>query len=271
MRAVLHRRLDDTLEVDHLLCTTLRCERSHLYAHRQARLDRADRLRLETLLKRRLQGMPLAYVTGSCEFFSLKLETTPDALIPRPATETLVETALAAMKRRARVLELGTGCGAVAIALAHRRPDAAVTACDFSTDALALARRNAKRHGVEVRFVASDWFVGFAGQRFDLIVANPPYLDERDPEVTSSVRAYEPHVALFARERGFACLRRIVADAPAHLNDRGTLVLEHGYNQAARVGRMLSAAGFSELRRTRDLAGHPRVAVGRKTEPRYER
>ena len=263
-RAILLHHLGDTLEIDHLLCATLRCERSRLYAHRQMKISRADRLHLQTRLQRRLQGVPLAYVTGSCEFFSLELEITPDALIPRPATETLVEAALATMKQQARVLELGTGCGAVAITLAQQRPDATITACDISTDALALAQRNAKRHGVEVKYIESDWFNNLADQRFDLIVANPPYLDEQDPEVDPSVLAHEPRVALVARERGLACLHRIIADAPAHLYTPGALVLEHGYSQTTQVRKRLAAAGFSRLRCTRDLAGHPRVATGTK-------
>ena len=261
-RAILRNRLENTLEVDCLLCAVLNCDRSYLYTQQRATISRADKRRLETLLQRRLQGTPLAYLIGNCEFFSLELEIRPGVLIPRPSTETLVETALVTMQRQARVLDLGTGCGCVAIALARRRPDVTVTACDINADALALARQNAKRHNVRINFIESDWFAGLPDRHVDLIVANPPYVDKHDPELEPEVLAHEPRSALFAGERGLACLRRIVTDAPEHLHHGGALALEHGYTQAIEVDRMMAAAGIVESGCTPDLAGHPRVTMG---------
>lgn len=261
-RAWLRHHLGNALETDHLLCFILGCERSYLYAHQEDKIDLARGRYLATLLHRRLQGVPLAYLTGSCQFFSLEFEITPTVLIPRPATETLVEVGLASMKKRAHVLDLGTGCSAVAVAIAHERPDATITACDNDPDALALARRNAKRHGVEIEFVGSDWFSRLTGRRFDVIVANPPYVDRDDPALDAEVAAHEPHTALFAQDRGLACLRRIIAAAPEHLHDQGVLALEHGYNQAVSVGWSMEATGFLDLGCSHDCDGHPRVTAG---------
>lgn len=267
-QAGLRLHLGDTLETDRLLCFALGCERPYLYAHQEVRIDLAQGRRLAALLRRRLQGVPLAYLTGNCEFFSLEFEVTPAVLIPRPSTEVLVEVALGAMKKRANVLDLGTGCGAIAVAIARERPDVTLTACDNDADALALARRNAKHHGVEIEFAKSDWFSRLSGRRFDVIVSNPPYVEENDPALDPEVAVHEPHTALFAQDCGLACLRRIVAAAPEHLHNQGVLALEHGYNQADSVGWSMQASGFCNLRYTRDFDNHPRVITGiRKPAP----
>ncbi len=262
-RAVLRQRLDDGREADYLLCCILGCERAHIYTHPETALDPACKQRLASLLQRRLDGTPLAYLAGTREFFSLQFEVTPQTLIPRPETETLVEVALALAPERARILDLGTGCGAVAVALAHTRPDADVVACDNSRDALTLAKRNAARHGVtNVSFVASDWFERLPDTLFELIVANPPYVADDDPDLDPAVAVHEPNAAVFAQNDGLACLRRIIADAPARLREHGALALEHGHTQAEAVARLMHAANFCDIHCTHDLAGRPRVTAG---------
>ena len=260
--AILRRRLESGVEADHLLCHALGCDRAHLYAHPEAALGPARRRHLEKLLQKRLGGVPAAYLGGTREFFSLEFEVTPDVLIPRPETETLVEVALAAAPQRARILDLGTGCGAVAVALAAARPDVEVTACDNSRAALAVAERNARRHGVSVSVVESDWFERLAGEHFDLIACNPPYVAVGDPHLDPAVAAHEPGAAVFAPDGGLGCLRRVIGEAPARLRSRGVLALEHGYNQAEAVARLMQAAGFGDVRCTKDLARQARVTTG---------
>ena len=278
-RAALHHYLNDGTESDQLLCHVLNCNRARLYAHPEAVLAPAYRQHLTELLQKRLDGTPLAYLTSVCEFFSLEFEVTPAVLIPRAETETLVETALTLIPEStpdgAHVLDLGTGCGAIAIAIAHARPDATIIACDNNRAALTLARRNAERHGVSnVSFVESDWFEKLPDTAcdtgaFNLIAANPPYVAADDPALDPNVIAHEPDTALLAANKGLACLQQIIADAPARLRDRGALALEHGYNQVEDVARMMRAAGLSHVHCTHDLAGHPRVTVSTK-QPRSE-
>ncbi len=249
-------------EGDYLLCHVMGCGRAELYAHPEATLAPARRRRLEVLLMKRLDGVPLAYLTGVREFFSLEFEVSPEVMIPRPETETLVETALALTPEHACILDLGTGCGAVAIAIAVARPDATITACDNRRGALAIAERNVARHHASVTFVESDWFEKLPGGRFDVIVSNPPYVGADDPDLDPAVAAYEPHAAVFAEEDGLACLRRIIAEAPRRLAERGVLVLEHGHTQADAVAALMRAAGFDGIHCIRDAADRPRVTLG---------
>ncbi len=249
-------------EGDYLLCHVLGCGRADLYAHPETTLAPRRRRRLESLLTKRLDGVPLAYLTGVREFFSLEFEVSPEVMIPRPETETLVETALTLTPEHARVLDLGTGCGAVAVAVAVARADATVTACDNHRDALAVAERNAARHGVSVSFVASDWFEKLPAGRFDVVVSNPPYVGAGDPELDPAVAAHEPAAAMFAEEGGLACLRRIIADAPGRLAAGGVLALEHGHTQADAVAELMKAARFDRVRCVHDAAGRPRVTLG---------
>ncbi len=264
-RAILRRRLNSGIEADCLLCRTLACARPYLYAHPETVLAPARKRRLETLLQRRLDGVPLAYLTGVREFFSLEFEVTPAVLIPRPETETLVEIAIKIAPGNADVLDLGTGCGTIAVALARARPDAAITACDNSRGALAVAIRNAQRLGASnVSFVASDWFEQLPDARYDVIVANPPYVRDGDPDLDPAVAAYEPTAAVVAQDHGLADLRRIIGGAPARLRDGGALAVEHGHTQAAAVAGLMHAAGFSDIHCAADLAGRPRVSIGTK-------
>ena len=262
-RATLRRRLDSGVEADSLLCRVCGCERARLYARPETTLTPTQRRRLEALAEKRAGGVPLAYLVGAREFFSLEFEVAPGVLIPRPETETLVETALALAPKDARVLDLGTGCGAVAVALARARPDTRITACDNSDNALLLAKRNAQRHSVRVSLFRSHWFDHLPRTRYDLIVANPPYVSADDPDLDPAVTTHEPAAAVVAREGGLACLREIIEAAPARLRDGGALAVEHGYEQAEAVARLMRSAGFDDVRCAPDLAGRPRVSSGR--------
>jgi release factor glutamine methyltransferase len=219
----------------------------------------------QQLVKRRLQGEPVAYIRGQQEFWSLLFEVGPAVLIPRPETELLVERALAHISSDtpARIADLGTGSGAIALSLAHERPQAQITATDASKQALEIAMRNVARLQISnARLLQGSWFVPIENQKFDLIVCNPPYIAENDRDVAPEVRRYEPALALFSGQSGLDALDHIVANAPLHLERGGWLLLEHGWKQAAAVRELLVRAGFAHVRSHADLAGHERVTEG---------
>jgi release factor glutamine methyltransferase len=250
-----------------LVARALGVGRAALAADPGRALAPEELLALESHARRRLAGEPVAYLTGRREFWSLDLEVTPDVLVPRPETERLVERALAAIAGlvRPQVLDLGTGSGAIALAIASVRPDSAVTASDRSAAALAVARRNAARLGfASVNFIQGDWFAPLAGARFDAIVANPPYVAADDPALASL--AHEPRAALVAGADGLEALSAIAAGAGAHLAPGGRLLLEHGADQGAAVRELLRTAGLADVETRRDLAGHERASEG--TQPR---
>ncbi len=227
-------------------------------------LSTADLVRLNAALQRRASGEPLAYITGRWWFWDLELEVAPCTLIPRPDTELLVEQALAlALPANAKVLDLGTGTGAIALTLASQRPDWQVTAVDFSGDAVALAERNRCRLQLNnARVLQSDWYQAVAGQRFDLIISNPPYIDVTDPHLQQGDVRYEPLSALVAAEDGLADIRLICAQAPAHLQPGGWIWLEHGHQQHEAVQQILRQAGFTEVSSRRDYGGNWRISGG---------
>ncbi|MEC5159906.1 release factor glutamine methyltransferase [Janthinobacterium sp. CG_23.3] len=247
-----------------LLCHALGLSRVGLITQSQRTLSADEAARLSALLARRLAGEPIAYIVGQREFFGLPFEVNDAVLIPRPDTELLVELALERMPAQARLLDMGTGSGAVAVALAHSRPDAAVTALDVSAAALAVARRNASANGVDVQFIDSDWFGALGAARFDLIVSNPPYIASGDRHLSEGDLRFEPAGALTDHADGLAALRILVAGAPRHLAARGWLLMEHGYDQAAAVRALLAAAGYTEVQSWRDLAGIERVSGARR-------
>ncbi|MGE4408551.1 peptide chain release factor N(5)-glutamine methyltransferase [Pseudomonas sp.] len=216
-------------------------------------------------LRRRRAGEPVAYILGRQGFWSLELDVAPQTLIPRPDTELLVETALALLPATpARVLDLGTGTGAIALALAAERPGWQLTGVDRVGEAVALAERNRQRLGLgNARFEVSHWFSALQGGRYRLIVSNPPYIAAADPHLQRGDVRFEPRSALVAGADGLDDIRLIVARAPAHLESGGWLLLEHGYDQAAAVRELLAAAGFGEVQSRRDLAGHERISLGR--------
>jgi release factor glutamine methyltransferase len=223
-------------------------------------LSADDAALLQTLFERRLAGEPIAYLTGEREFYGLAFKVTPAVLIPRPDTELLVELACARLPRGGSVLDMGTGSGAIAVAIAHARPDAQVSALDTSAAALEVARFNAQRHGVQVDFVQSDWYAGLAPRRYSMIVANPPYIVAGDRHLAEGDLRFEPVDALTDHADGLKALRAIVEGAPQFLADGGWLLMEHGYDQAAAVRDLLQ--GWDAVESWRDLAGIERVTGG---------
>ena len=253
------------LDAQVLLAHVIGRDRTWLAAHAGEALPRAAAESFFALAKRRRDGEPVAYLTGVREFWGLPLAVSPAVLIPRPETETLVELALARLPddRDVGVLDLGTGSGAIALAIAHERPRAAVIATDVSTDAVDVARANALRLGlanVEVR--QGDWYAGLPSLRFDLIAANPPYVAAADPHLAEGDVRFEPRAALTSGGDGLAALRTIVAGARSYLAPGGTLAVEHGYDQSVMVRALFAEAGFAGIVAARDLAGIPRVVAG---------
>ncbi|NTV96503.1 MAG: peptide chain release factor N(5)-glutamine methyltransferase [Thiobacillus sp.] len=218
--------------------------------------------RLDALFARRLAGEPVAYILGEREFYGRPFKVGPATLIPRPETEHLVEAALARGPARARVLDIGTGSGCIAVTLKLERPDWSVCALDLSAKALAVAQANGSRLGAEVEWLESDLFAALPGRVFDLIVSNPPYIPESDPHLGAGDVRYEPRTALASGPDGLDVIRAIVKQAPAHLADGGWLLLEHGYDQGEAVPDLLRAAGYGEVFMARDLAGRARVSGG---------
>jgi release factor glutamine methyltransferase len=249
-----------------LLQHVLGCDRAWLVAHGADALTRDQAETFLALAKRRRDGEPIAYLTGRREFWGLDLAVTPAVLIPRPETETLVEVALARLPadRPLRVLDLGTGSGAIALAIAKERPLAAVTATDASAEALEVARGNAARLGLaNVAFVRSDWYAAVPSGRFDAIVSNPPYIAPGDPHLADGDLRFEPRSALTPGATGLSALAAIVAGARERLVPSGALAVEHGFDQVEAVRGLFEDAGFVAVEAFRDLAGLWRVVAGR--------
>ncbi|CAN5705082.1 peptide chain release factor N(5)-glutamine methyltransferase [soil metagenome] len=256
----------DARDAELLLAYVLSREPAWLYAHGDAPLDAQAAERFEALRARREAGEPVAYLTGRRGFWTLDLEVTSDTLIPRAETERLVESALTRIPPDAatRIADLGTGSGAIALAIARDRPLAHVVATDCSDAALVVARRNAERSGIgNVEFRCGDWFAALAGERFDLIASNPPYIAEGDPHLVQGDLRHEPPPALVSGVDGLDDLRRIVRGAPAYLLPGGWLLLEHGHDQGAAVRALLTVAGFAQVQTARDLEARERITMGR--------
>jgi release factor glutamine methyltransferase len=254
----------DRVDARVLACHLLGVNRAWLAANPMHVLTESQDAQYDSLVARRSMGVPVAYLVGKREFWGRDFEVGPAVLIPRPETETLVEAALARLPQGGAVLDLGTGSGALAVTIACERPAARVHAGDASADALAVARANAARHGARVEFAQGSWFAPFAGQRFDLVVANPPYVAEGDHHLVEGDLRYEPREALTDGSRdGLDSLRAIVAGSPVHLKSGGWLLVEHGYDQAGACRALIEAAGLVEAVSIPDLAGIPRVAGGR--------
>ncbi|SFU87061.1 peptide chain release factor N(5)-glutamine methyltransferase [Halomonas korlensis] len=256
------------LDAELLLCQVLQVDRTWLYTWGDRDVATLERARFEALVAARAAGQPIAHLTGEREFWGLPLMTTADTLIPRPDTETLVEAALElAGGAPGRLLDLGTGTGAVALAFASERPDWHVTGVDIRPEAVALARRNAERLAIaNATFFRSDWFAALNDEpgdaRFALIVSNPPYIAADDAHLQRGDLRFEPHSALVAGEGGLADLRHLAGQARRHLLPGGWLLLEHGFDQAGPVREALAAAGLLAVQSRLDLAGHERVSLG---------
>jgi release factor glutamine methyltransferase len=254
----------DPLENRILLCHATGLSRVQLITRAEQAVDEEQAARLQALVQRRLAGEPIAYIVGKREFFGLDFEVSEAVLIPRPDTELIVELAIERLPPHGRLLDMGTGSGAIAVAVAHTRPDAAVTALDLSDAALEVARRNAANNGARVRFLRSDWFDALdANETFELIASNPPYIAAGDEHLSQGDLRFEPAGALTDHADGLSALRAIVAGAAAHLVPGGWLLMEHGYDQAASVRALLDAGGYTEVQSWRDLAGIERVSGAR--------
>jgi release factor glutamine methyltransferase len=255
----------DPLENRILLCHATGLSRVQLITQGDRPLTPDEAQRLDALVARRLDGEPIAYIVGKREFFGLDFNVGPAVLIPRPDTELIVELALERLPQgHARLLDMGTGSGAIAVAVAHTRPDADVSALDVSPDALAVAQANAAANGARVRFLHSSWFDALAaGETFDVIASNPPYIAAGDAHLAQGDLRFEPVGALTDHADGLSALRIIIEGSPRHLVAGGWLLLEHGYDQAAAVRTLLADGGFSDVRSWQDLAGIERVSGGR--------
>ena len=254
------------LDAEVLAAHALGKSRGSLFAYDRDAMSEATRLRLLELVEARSRQVPVAYLTGHKEFWTLRLRVTPDVLVPRPETELLVEWALELLPKHdaapRRVLDLGTGSGAIALSLASERSQLQVTATDASAAALEVARGNAAELGLDVRFLLGDWWSALgADERFDLVLSNPPYIALGDAHL-QKLQA-EPQSALTAGSDGLADLRRIIAGAAAHLQPGGWLLVEHGYDQGEAVRALFASAGFNDVSTRRDLGGQDRASGGR--------
>jgi release factor glutamine methyltransferase len=256
-------------EAQLLLQDVLKVNRAWLISHQNDALQPNIHAAYRALINRRVNGEPIAYILGVREFYGLTLKVTPATLIPRPDTETLVEAALAKipLQKNLNICDLGTGTGAIALAIAKHRPQAFVMALDASQAALDVAIENAQSlKTLNINFVLSDWFSALSQQnnpqKFDLIVSNPPYIEANDDHLSQGDLRFEPISALASGQDGLDDIRKITSQAPQYLNPQGWLLLEHGYNQAERVVALLTQAGFSEIGHAQDLAGIYRVTFG---------
>ena len=253
------------IDAELLLAFVLERDRTWLRTWPETPLSTAQQQHFDTLLQRRRQGEPVAYILGQRAFWSLDLKVTPATLIPRPETELLVEEALKRIPQTAEwtIPDLGTGSGAIALAIARERPRCTLIATDRSAAALQIARQNARDHDIDnVRFLAGDWLRPFApGFQTGMILCNPPYVRQDDPHLERGDLRFEPRSALAAGAEGLDDLQRIIADAPTHLKPGGWLLLEHGYHQQAAVERLLAQQGYRPLHCLPDLAGQPRLSL----------
>jgi release factor glutamine methyltransferase len=250
-------------ESELLLRNVLGCERIFLIAHAEDTVDSSSARKAQAWFARRRSGEPVSYITGWREFYGFALCVTPDVLIPRSETELLVDLALERVPpgSSARVLELGTGSGAIAVALATLRPALKIVATDISEAALALARRNAREQGVGIDFVCSDWLDAIGPDAFDVIVSNPPYVAADDPHLVRGDLRFEPRLALLGGADGLACIREIAARARLRLRPGGSLLLEHGYDQGGRCAELLRELGYTGVTDSPDLAGWSRACA----------
>lgn len=249
-----------------LLAHCLQKSRTWLFTWPEYEPDTACLITFRQLIEKRRQGMPIAYLTGQREFWTLNLKVTSDTLIPRPETELLVETALEKLDGKQSLLDLGTGTGAIALAIASERPDLHIAACDISPAALTIAQENARNHHIHnVQFLLSDWFNHLPAQHFDVIAANPPYIETQDPHLQQGDVRFEPISALISGEDGLDDIRHITQIAPQWLKQDGWLILEHGYNQGEAVTQLLQKTNFRNVIRLSDLSGNDRVTCGQNT------
>lgn len=259
---------DAAVDASVLLCFVLKKETAYLLTWPENQLTSEQEKNYQRLIQQRKTGCPVAHITGQREFWSLPLEVNDSTLIPRPDTETLVEAALSLpLPDNAKVLDLGTGTGAIALALKSERPDWSIAACDSSDSAVALARRNSQALGLDIHVLLSHWFQSIPTSfTFDLIVSNPPYIDASDPHLNQGDVRFEPRSALIAEKSGFADIETIISEANAYLNEQGWLLLEQGWQQADTVAALLFSKGYKKVNRWQDYARVERVTGGMKVK-----
>lgn len=248
-----------------LLCHVLQTSRTTLYRAPETALNPKQHHQYQQLLNQRLLGHPIAYLIGQRDFWTLTLQVTPATLIPRPETEQLVELTLQQLgnKPHARILDLGTGSGAIALALAVEKPQWQIIATDYSASAIAVARGNATRLAISnVSFIVSDWFDNLTPQRFDAIIANPPYIADDDPHLTMGDLRFEPSMALVSGADGLEAIRQIIHHSRSYLVANGLLLLEHGFNQSHAIAELLQHNGFQQVQCWQDLQGWDRISGG---------
>jgi release factor glutamine methyltransferase len=271
IKAVLQRAIaqlctnEAAIDAQLLFQHALNVNRAWLIAHENDELESSIFIGFQALIERRKRGEPIAYILGKRDFYGLQLKVTPDTLIPRPDTETLVDVALAKTPQNQfqQILDLGTGSGAIGLAIAHNRPNAIVTASDKCIKALNVAKENSQNLTIHnIKFVESDWFKGLGSELFDVIVSNPPYIDQNDHHLLQGDLRYEPLTALASGHDGLDDIKQIIDHAPQYLNPNGCLLLEHGYNQAETVAALMKATGFNKVETVKDLGGNQRVTFG---------
>ena len=255
------------LDAQVLLCHVLQCNSAHLVAWPEKELDEAQRRHFLQLIQRRRQGQPVAHLTGEREFWSMDFMVDDSTLIPRPETETLIEYVLEKHSHQTslKLLDMGTGTGAIAIVLAKENPGWQVHACDISPQAIQLAEKNRDKHGINnLTLVKSDWFSNIDDTDYDIIISNPPYIDADDPHLQQGDVRFEPASALISDNQGMKDIEHLCAHAKDHLNNSGWLIVEHGYDQAEQVADCFTRNGYSEITQKQDLSGHTRMTAGRR-------
>ncbi len=254
------------LDAEVLLCHVLKKPHSYLRTWPEKTLTVQQYQVFQSLLQQRQQGQPIAYLTGVREFWSRDFIVTPDVLIPRPDTETLIEVCLELIKHQPQgnLIDLGTGSGAIAVTLAAEQPSLNITAVDNSLAALNIAKKNASQHQTAINFIHSNWFEKLATRSFDFIVSNPPYIDPADPHLLQGDVRFEPDSALSAPQQGLQDIMLIAENSQQHLVSQGYLILEHGYDQQVAVAKILQQYAYQNIHCVHDLAGHPRVSYAQK-------
>ncbi|AIY66973.1 peptide chain release factor N(5)-glutamine methyltransferase [Pseudoalteromonas piratica] len=251
------------LDAEVLLLATINRSRTYLFTWPEKELSDEQQARFLSFIEQRSQGKPVAHITQYREFWSLNFKVSPATLIPRPDTETLVELALdKAINKQGKLLDLGTGTGAIALSLASELPDWQVTAVDYQLDAVLLANENKSQLGItNAEMLQSDWFSALAGEKFDLIVSNPPYIDPQDPHLQQGDVRFEPLSALIAEKKGMADLEFIITKSREYLNESGWLLLEHGYDQGQLVRDFFAKMAYKVITTEKDLGGNDRVTL----------
>ncbi len=252
------------LDAQVLLSFVLQCNTAHLAAWPEKELDKKQQSHYLQLIQQRLKGLPVAHLTGQREFWSLDFFVNNSTLIPRPETETLIEYILAKFNRREdlKLLDMGTGTGAIAISIAKEKPGWKIVASDISEEALKLARQNSEYHQTNnITFIQSDWFKSISPVDFDIIVSNPPYITSDDPHLQQGDVRFEPLSALASGAEGMDDIEHLCLHAPQHLNNNGWLIIEHGYNQAQQVAECFTKNGFIKIEQQQDLSGHIRMTA----------